>query len=88
MECYTVISFVEFVQFVHYIYIISFVSFFPNDTQVSFQLWKDKEEVLRKNNLLQKNTSIYVVVACPLAEEMELEAWIGCISTSILGRQT
>ena len=26
--------------------------------QVSFQLWKDKEEVLRKNNLLQKNTSM------------------------------
>ena len=27
---------------------------------MSFQLWKDKEEVLRKNNLLQKNTSMYV----------------------------
>ena len=27
---------------------------------MSFQLWKDKEEVLRKNNLLQKNTSMWV----------------------------
>ena len=27
---------------------------------MSFQLWKDKEEVLRKNNLLQKNTSMCV----------------------------
>ena len=27
---------------------------------VSFQLWKDKEEVLRRNNLLQKNTNMYV----------------------------
>ena len=25
-----------------------------------FQLWKDKEEVLRKNYLLQKSTSMYV----------------------------
>ena len=27
---------------------------------VSFQLFKDKEEVLRRNNLLQKNTNMYV----------------------------
>lgn len=27
---------------------------------VSFQLWKDKEEILRKNNLLQKSTNMYV----------------------------
>ena len=27
---------------------------------VSFQLFKDKEEILRKNNLLQKNTNMYV----------------------------
>ena len=27
---------------------------------VSFHLWKDKEEVLRRNNLLQKNTNMYV----------------------------
>ena len=28
--------------------------------QVSFQLFKDKEEILRKNQLLQKNTNMYV----------------------------
>ena len=28
--------------------------------KVMFQLWKDKEEVLRKNYLLQKSTNMYV----------------------------
>ena len=32
---------------------------------MSFQLWKDKEEVLRKNNLLQKNTSMSVFNPLP-----------------------
>ena len=36
----------------------SFRGFKP--IQVSFQLWKDKEEILRKNNLLQKSTNMYV----------------------------
>ena len=36
----------------------SFRGFKP--IQVSFQLWKDKEEILRKNGLLQKQTSMYV----------------------------
>ena len=36
----------------------SFRGFKP--IQVSFQLFKDKEEILRKNQLLQKNTNMYV----------------------------
>ncbi|XP_023346549.1 uncharacterized protein LOC111715457 [Eurytemora carolleeae] len=36
----------------------SFRGFKP--IQVTFQLWKDKEEILRKNNLLQKSSNMYV----------------------------
>ena len=68
----------------HLIVIFSFQcqTLLSDHNQVSFQLWKDKEEVLRKNNLLQKNTSMYVVstlhlflqIVCPRnIEEMELK---------------
>ena len=30
------------------------------ELKVMFQLWKDKEEILRKNYLLQKSTNMYV----------------------------